>query len=217
MAEIRKRIRNGRTTWLARHYDPDGRRVSKTFDRKEDARRWLITADSSKLSGDYIDPARGKITVSAFADKWLTTQGHLKPSTYARYAGIVEGHIRPRFGRTPLSKLGHADIAAWLSGLTLAPASIRYMYRVLFLILELAVRDGRLSKNPAAGVRLPRAARTERRFLTRDEVSRLAAAAAEYPTPEYGAQYRALVLLLTFCGLRWGEAAAVSRSAGWTC
>jgi integrase len=207
MAEIRKRVRGGKISWLARHYDPDGRRVSKTFSRQEDARRWLVKAEGSKLSGDYIDPARAKLLTGDMADLWLATQGHLKPSTLARYRGIVDGHIRPRFGRTPLSKLGHADIAAWLSGLTLAPASIRYIHRVLFLLLELAVRDGRLSKNPAAGVRLPKATKVEKRFLTRDEVSRLAAAAAQYPTPEFGAQYRALVLMLAFCGLRWGEAA----------
>jgi hypothetical protein len=41
-------------------------------------------------------------------------------------------------------------------------------YRVLFLILELAVRDGRLSKNPAAGVRLPKVTRAEKRYLTRE-------------------------------------------------
>jgi integrase len=30
-----------------------------------------------------------------------------------------------------------------------------------------------------------------------------------YPIPEIGQQYRALVLLLAFCGLRWGEAAGL--------
>jgi integrase len=109
----------------------------------------------------------------------------------------------------PLSKLSHADIAAWISSINLAPASVRYIHRVLFLVLELAVRDGRLARNPAAGVRLPKVAKAEKRFLTHDEVFRLADAAAEYPIPEVGRQYRALVLLLAFCGLRWGEAAGL--------
>ena len=38
---------------------------------------------------------------------------------------------------------------------------------------------------------------------------RLADAAAEYPIPEIGGQYRVLVLVLAFCGLRWGEAAGL--------
>jgi integrase len=37
----------------------------------------------------------------------------------------------------------------------------------------------------------------------------LADAAAQYPIPEVGAQYRALILVLGFCGLRWGEVAAL--------
>ena len=87
--------------------------------------------------------------------------------------------------------------------------SVTYIHRVLYLILELAVRDGRISRNPAAGVRLPKTTRSERRFLTRDEVFRLADAAAEYPIPEIGQQYRVLMLVLAFCGLRWGEAAGL--------
>jgi len=38
-------------------------------------------------------------------------------------------------------------------------------------------------------------------------VFRLADAAAAYPIPEIGGQYRALVLVLPFTGLRWGEVA----------
>jgi integrase len=109
----------------------------------------------------------------------------------------------------PLAKVSHAEVAAWISDIRLQPASVRYVHRVLFLILELAVRDGRLNRNPAAGVRLPRTTQTEKRFLSRAEVFQLADAAAEYPIPEVGAQYRAMILLLAFCGLRWGEAAGL--------
>jgi integrase len=58
------------------------------------------------------------------------------------------------------------------------------------------------------GVRFPRAAKPEKRFLSVEELHRLAAAAAQYPIPEVGEQYRALVLVLGFCSLRWGEVAA---------
>ena len=56
MGEIRKRVRNGKTSWMARHYDPDGRRVSKTFSRQEDARRWMVKVESSKDTGDCARP-----------------------------------------------------------------------------------------------------------------------------------------------------------------
>ena len=165
--------------------------------------------ETAKDHNSYVDPARGKITMSTFVDKWLRTQGHLKPSTLARYQGIVTKHIEPRWGNVPLVKISHADVAEWISTVRLSPASVRYIHRVLYLVLELAMRDGRISRNPADGVRLPKTTRSERRFLTRDEVFRLADAAAEYPIPEIGGQYRVLLLLLAFCGLRWGEAAGL--------
>jgi integrase len=209
MSELERRIRGGKVRWVARYFDPDGRRRGKVFDRKVDAQRFQALIETSKITGNYVDPARGKITAGPMADKWLETQGHLKPSTYARYAGIVEKWIKPRWGTTPLVKITHEDVAAWISSIRLSAASVQYVHRVFSLILELAVRGGRISRNPAHGVRLPKNAKTEKRFLTAEEVFRLADAAAEYPIPEVGGQYRVSVLVLAFCGLRWGEAAGL--------
>jgi len=124
MSEIEKRIRNGKVRWVARYFDPDGKRRAKTFDRKIDAQNFQARNKTLIISGSYVDPARGKIKMSAMADKWLATQGHLKPSTYARYAGIVEKHIKPRWGTTPLVKISHEDVAEWVSKIRLSPASV---------------------------------------------------------------------------------------------
>ena len=48
------------------------------------------------------------------------------------------------------------------------------------LMLDLAVRDGRLPRNPATGVRLPRAAKGEPVFLTHTQVEQLAEACIDY-------------------------------------
>ena len=209
MSRPEKRIRNGKVRWYARYYDPSGRQLAKTFNRQVDAERFLRQIETAKDNNNYVDPARGKIRMDAWSDKWLTTQGHLKPSTLARYRGIVAKWIKPRWGSTPLVKVQHEDVAEWISSIRLAPASVHYIHRVLYLILELAVRSKRISHNPAVGVRLPKKGSTDKRFLTREEVFRLADCAAEYPIPEIGEQYRVLVLVLAFCGLRWGEAAGL--------
>jgi integrase len=70
----------------------------------------------------------------------------------------------------------------------------------LALVLTLAVRDGRIPRNPASGVPPPRARRADPRFLTRTEVERLADAAAEYGD---------VVRLLAYTGPRFGEMAAL--------
>jgi integrase len=209
MAEPFKRIRNGKVRWYARYYDPDGKRVTKVFDRYDDAKKYLIKTENSKIIGSYVDPDRSKIKMADWADTWMAGQGHLKQGTRVKYQGIVDRHIKPRFGSTPLAKVSHSDVQAWVNSLGLASGSVRYVHRVFSLIMELAVRDGRIVKNPAAGVKLPRLSKSEKRSLTRDQVWALADAAAAYPIPEVGDQYKVLILLLAFTGLRWGEASGL--------
>ena len=61
----------------------------------------------------------------------------------------------------PLSAVQHSAVTAWvgvLVGSGLSASTVRHAFRVLSLVLDSAVRDGRLARNPASGVRLPRAA-----------------------------------------------------------
>ena len=105
--------------------------------------------------------------------------------------------------------VSHADVRKWIAGVSGHPASVRLVHHVFRMILELAVRDKRIPSNPATGVRLPRAIKPEKRFLTVDELHRLADCAAQYPHPLVGEQYRVLILMLGYTGLRWGEVAAL--------
>lgn len=73
-------------------------------------------------------------------------------------------------------------------------------FTVLHQVLAQAVADGRLAVNPAAELELPTIDETEKRYLSVAQIWALADAAGEH---------RALVLLLGFTGLRFGEAAAL--------
>jgi integrase len=131
----------------------------------------------------------------------------LKPSTLNRYGGLLRVHVLPTWRKVPLAELTHADVASWVKGLVasgLSPSTVRQAHRVLSLVLALAVRDRRLTFNAADGVKLPRARTPDKRFLSHDEVRVLAAACGEY---------EALVLLLAYSGLRWGEATALRVEA----
>ncbi|MGI8881040.1 MAG: tyrosine-type recombinase/integrase [Jatrophihabitans sp.] len=85
--------------------------------------------------------------------------------------------------------------------------------------MDLAVRDGRLVRNPANGVALPRVVAGDRRYLTHSEVEQLAEACAQ-PRPELiskyrrhserrAGDYRLIVLFLAYTGVRFGELAAL--------
>jgi integrase len=201
MPEPEKRLRNGRTRWYARYYDPSGNRHTKVFDTKAEADRFLTTVSHSKITGSYVDPNRSKVTVGVLADQWLEAKLDLTPKTRERYEGIIGKHIRPTWGNSPLAAVRHADVQRWLARLDLAPASVRKVHRVLSMILAYAVRDGRLATNPAAGVSLPRVRQAERRYLTHEQLAALADACPE--------RYGLLVRFLAYTGLRFGEAAAL--------
>jgi len=61
-----------------------------------------------------------------------------------------------------------------------AGSTVRQIHRVFSLTLDLAFRDGRLPRNPATGVRLPRATKGEPVFLTDTQVEQLAEACIDY-------------------------------------
>jgi integrase len=116
----------------------------------------------------------------------------------------------------PLSSVSHAAVTEWVTRLSasgLAGSTVRQCHRVLSLILALAVRDKRLSSNPAEGVKLPRAVKSDKQFLSADQVAQLADEAGK--TLKTGSdvkqaqQRRLIVLTLAYTGLRFGELAAL--------
>ena len=216
MASIAKR-EDGR--WRARYRDSEGREHSRHFPRKVDAQAWLDDVTTDVRTGSYVDPGRGRITVGEWSKRWLSGQTHLKPSSYERYAGIVHSHIEPRWHDVMLAEVSHADIQGWVTTLSTqtSAASTRKIHRVLSLVLALAVKDGRLARNPAAQVNLPRVVTDERRYLTHAQVLALAvAAAAPDSVSKYRRrderrtdQYRLIVMFLAYTGVRFGELAAL--------
>jgi integrase len=203
MAAVWKRVRNGKTTWVARWRDPDGVQRKRSFARRADADRFVAGVAADIARGSYVDPAAGRLRVEAWAEIWSGAQAHLKYTTRARYQGVVRVHVLPRWGRRPLSSITHAEVGQWVSDLAstgLQPGSVRYAHAVLSSMLALAVRDGRLTRNPAEGVPLPRIQPREPRFLSLDEVSALAAASGDSAT---------VIWFLALTGLRFGEMAAL--------
>jgi integrase len=203
VGSVEKRVRNGKATWLARWRDPGGRQRKRSFGRKVDADRFLTSIESSKYVGVYIDPNAGRLTVDAYAQAWLERQGHLRPGTRQRYGEIVRTHIVPTFGSTPLARLERSAVSSWVAELSasgLAGATVQHVHRVLVMILNSAVADGRLARNVAAGVPLPRAKGREKRFLSHEEVAALAEAAGDSG---------AIIRVLAYTGLRFGELAAL--------
>lgn len=202
MASIERRTRNGAVRWYMRYRDPSGHQRTKTFDRRVDAERYLARVEGTKLDGSYVDPKRAAMTVGEFAAQWKKAQAHLKPSTRERYASLLRTHVEPRWSTVRLSDVSHVAVQAWVSDLAeQRSASIAIKaHRVLSLILSLAVRDGRIARNPADRVGLPRETRADRRYLSHQDVHALAHDAGNDEI---------VILFLAYTGLRFGEMAAL--------
>lgn len=192
--------------YRARYRGPDRKERSKHFGRKTDAQRWLAGIEVSKTRGEWLDPALSRVTVGTWCPIFMDAQAQLKPTTRLRYEGIIARQILPTWEKVPLAQVTPADVAKWVGKLSasgLSAASVRYAHRVLALALKYAVLDGRLARNPADGVPLPRAKSRPKRFLSHAEVESLAAECGEYGP---------LVFFLAYTGLRWGESSALQVS-----
>ncbi|MEN3298155.1 MAG: hypothetical protein V7633_213 [Pseudonocardia sp.] len=155
------------------------------------------------LVHDAIVNVNQKVLIGEWARRWLDAQAHLKESAFSRTRGVVENYVIPRWGTTPLAGVTYADVQTWVSQLSrqgMAPRSVAKVHGVLRQMLDWAVKDGRLARNPAAGVPMPRPALQKHRYLDHSEVAMLA--------KECG-RYAPLVRMLAYTGLRWGEVAAL--------
>lgn len=140
--------------WRARYRDAAGKEHARHFDRKLDAQRWVDGQETAKSRGEWIDPALSRVTVGAWGAEWLAGQVQLKPSTRARYAGVLRMQVLPTWDRVPLKAVTHTDVSRWVAQLLadgLSARTVHKAHRVLSLVLDLAVRDGRLTRNPASG------------------------------------------------------------------
>lgn len=191
--------------WKATYRDPDRHQRSRTFLRKADAERWLRAMEATIDRGTWVDPGLGRTTLEEFFfQHYLPSAVHLRPKTVETYRALATKHILPRLGARPLDRISRLDVETWLAQLLadgVGPARAAAAFRVLRLVLGAAERADFIPRNPARGVKAPRSPRREMRFLTPEEVDRIADAVPP--------RYRALVYLLAYCGLRIGEAIAL--------
>ncbi|WP_353650082.1 site-specific integrase [Nakamurella sp. A5-74] len=198
--------------WRARYVDHNARERERVFDRKVDAESWLDEQTTGLVTGQYVEPKAGHVTLGELGPSWLGRQTHLKPSAFRPLEIAWRLHVEPTWGRARIVDVMHTTVQQWVSDLAAGPVgddgerkarsatTVQRAYGVLAAVLDDAVKDRRLITNPARGVKLPRKVRREHTYLTHRQVHDLAAAAGDRGP---------MVLLLAYGGLRWGEAAGL--------
>lgn len=185
--------------WRARYRDAAGKEHARHFARKVDAKRWLDEVTTAVVSGRYVDPRAGLLTVEVFASRWRATLVHR--DGYLRVIdNALKNYILPTFGARALSSLRRSDVQGFVSAMALARSanSVHNVYRVLSQLMDAAVDDLLVPTSPCARVKLPSRPTAEVRPPTPAEVAAIAAS--------IDPRQRALVVLLAGTGLRISEA-----------
>ncbi|MCA4722623.1 site-specific integrase [Mycolicibacterium fortuitum] len=197
---------SGATRYRVRYRTPDHRQTDKRgFKTKRDAEAFAATVEVKKLTGEYIAPALGKITVAELAPDWLTRKEQATaPSNYRMIESAWRIHVQPKWGHWQVSAITVPDIEGWVAQMVKdrrGATTVLRAHGVLSGVMGDAVKAKRLASNPARGIDgLPRKTTRRHIYLSADDVHRLAAESGEH---------RPLVYLLALCGLRWGEAIAL--------
>lgn len=147
------------------------------FDRKLEAEQFLTGVEHSKLTGAYVDPALGRITLARFVDEdYRRTMLGLEPSTRATNESYLRSHVLPVFGNRPLATIDYAGCQAWVNEMATrkAAATVVKAAQIMGKVMKTAVRARRISHNPMAEVTLPAIEESEDVYLTPAQVETLA-------------------------------------------
>src|SRR4051812_31856166 len=180
-----------------------------TFSTRALAERWLASERQLIERGEWSAPKdrlhREVVRAQTFGDyaqRWVA-QRELKPRSRAEYQRLYAKYVAEPLGAIPLRSLDAAAVRGWYAGLGCSTGEKFKLYRHLHSICTTAVADGLLSPNPCQlNLKAPDR-QVDPVILDPAEV----AAAADVIAP----QYRALVLIGEWCGLRYGELGELRR------
>lgn len=152
------------------------------------------------MTGEYVAPRLSRITVGELSATWLARK---KKSAAPSHCRTLESswrtYVEPHCANVAVADVDLLSVEEWITEMSdKSPITVLRAYGVLSGILADAVKGKRLPANPAKGVEnLPKKIGKRRIYLSADDVARLA---------DQSGEHRALVLVLAYCGLRWGEA-----------
>lgn len=157
--------------YQVRYYGPDGRRHSapQIFERKADATKYLALVEAKIARDEWANPDRGRILLGDYADKWISEQAGLRPSTVQLYRRLLNKYVGP-LGEYPLNRLTTAGLREWRANLLnkgVAETIVTKSYRQLRAVPTTAVEDDLLLVSSPCRIRgADRQNRQERPVLT---------------------------------------------------
>ena len=211
------KLPNGK--WAAAIYVPlpngTKHRKYEKFRTRKEADEWLSKIKSEISAGKPVlcsDQPFGE-----YVEQWFTTFGSvsIRDSTKMNYLGYLRHIQRHKIKDVRLKNLTADDLQEFILFLrncghldtpeqSLSPRTIRNVLNMIHKALEHAVGRQLIYHNPANFVQLPKVITPEMRVLTETEISGFVAAME-------GDGLQIALILMLFCGLRLGEACALTH------
>jgi len=195
--------RSGR--YQASFVGPDGVRqyAPDTFIKRTDATRWLALVEADLSRGAWLDDRAASQTFGSYAKAVLRDSSDIGVRWRETCERNMRLHLAPLL-ELPLRVISPARVRAWHAAALRGDGgrtSISQSYRFLRMVMNTAVRDGVIAKNPCQipGAGISHAA--ERPIASPAQVLAL----VEAITP----RYRTALLIAAWCSLRRGEIAGL--------
>lgn len=200
-----RKLPSGR--YQARYPGPDGvmRPAPDTFTTSRDADDWLAEKRTEIRRGDWQDPDAGAVDFREYALLWVKER-RLSQTTEELYHRLLRLHVLPAFEGLDLDQITAPRVRSWRSerlDATGAETTVAKSYRLLKAILETAVEDELIRRNPCRIRGAGKETAAERPVATVDQVDALA--------DVLGPRWRLMVFLGAYGPLRPEEQAELRR------
>jgi integrase len=199
-----RKLPSGR--FQARYPGPDGimRPAPETFATSGEADDWLAEKQTELRKGDWQDPDAGAVNFEEYAVQWIDER-ELAPTTEELYRRLLRLHLLPGLREWDLDEITPPRVRTWraerlkVTGATTVAKS----YRLLKAILETAVEDELIRRNPCRIRGAGKESAPERPTATVDQVDALAEA--------MGPRWRLMVYIAAYGPARPEEQAELRR------
>jgi integrase len=177
-----------------------GRRLTRYAKTQKECREWV--KDTLKKIDGGLTFAGTRVTLERFVESWLDGKELARrPKTVEQYRQICRQHILPSIGTMRLQEIQPANIKKLYLDKKeegRGARTIQLVHTVLHNVLQQAVREGILGRNPVEAVERPKVERTEMQILTEGQARRFVIATK-------GNRHGMLFYLALMTGMRQGE------------
>lgn len=170
---------------MGKKADGTPNRVCAYFSTRDEARRYRDDLKLARETGSYI-PSSG-IRLRDWCDRCMRVYGPaLSDNTWRAYMAYIRCHLHPSpLSGMMLEDIRQSHIIMWRDNLrpangkgALSPKTIKNLLDFLRWLLNHAINDGLIAKNPADKVSPPRQRRPVRKVLSPDKLAALFDAAS---------------------------------------